>query len=617
MSVAGVRDPGRTVGQSRGLVFGCEGKIIFGLALVGYLVAASALVFGHNIVEGDAYSRVGNAYYVLYSRDPHLAAIGFVWNPLPSLAMLPLLPLKELWPAIVSAGFVANIVSAIFMAGAVYQLSRCLREMGLRRLPYLVLAGLFALHPLVVYHGANGLSEAPTLFFFIFTVRYLTRWFRHGWMPDLVLAGTGLGFAYFARYEALPAGMTALLCVGILSFVRCQGNQRQRIDAAIYDVTICGSPLLLSLVIWTMASWIIVGHPFEQFQSVYGNSSQARYWGAARPIVTAQVGILTPLLWSWLGQALVRVLLLEPMLPLVLALLLLVAWLRRDPGVLAPTSVLGGALVFTVGTTATNTIGPANRYYIWAIPLAVLLAAQVVAWDRSRHARARDETEARRAGSTRRRPEIWRHCGPRRVLLWATPARSLATSVASWMTRWAIWATRRDVPTRMARALVALVTLAALAASFPSATWLMLNPRLSYEAAGLRKLYDPPSVAHYYATAREVAQYLDNLHLGPGKVLLDTFTGFPVVLSSNNPQQFVITSDRDFAVKLADPAGTRVAYLLAPPDEPLDALNRRYPSLYRTGAGIADFVHEFRAVGDPGVWRLYHVRSTLEPAQRR
>ena len=133
MSVAGVRHLPDAVGESLAVPEASEGKIIFGLALVVYLAAASALVFGHNIIEGDAYSRVGNAYYVLYSRDPHLAAIGFVWNPLPSLAMLPLLPLKQLWPAIVGAGFVANIVSAVFMAGAVYQLSRALGEMGLRR----------------------------------------------------------------------------------------------------------------------------------------------------------------------------------------------------------------------------------------------------------------------------------------------------------------------------------------------------------------------------------------------------------------------------------------------------------------------------------------------------
>ena len=37
------------------------------------------------LVPGDALSRVANGYYTLFSRDPHLAAVGFVWNPLPSL----------------------------------------------------------------------------------------------------------------------------------------------------------------------------------------------------------------------------------------------------------------------------------------------------------------------------------------------------------------------------------------------------------------------------------------------------------------------------------------------------------------------------------------------------
>ena len=584
MSVAEARRVPRTAGRSRAVELAIEGRIVFWFALLCYLATASWLVFGHNIIEGDAYSRVGNAYYVLYSRDPHLAAIGFVWNPLSSLAMLPLLPLKELWPALVSAGFVANIVSAAFMAGAVYQLERSLGEIGLGRTWRLLLTGAFALHPLVLYHGANGLSEAPTLFFCIFTVRYLARWLRLGAMPDLVLAGTGLGFGYLARYEVLPAGLAALLCVGVVSFARRQGDRHERTVSALYDITICGSPLVLSFVIWTMASWIIVGHPFEQLQSVYGNTSQARYFGAARPVVTADVGPLTPVLSSWSGQALVRVLVLEPMLPLLLALTLPVAWLRRDLGALAPVSVLGGGLLFTMGTTATNTIGPANRYYIWAVPLAALLAAQVVAWAAC-GGRAAAGAARRRAGVRRRRSVVWRD--------------------------------GRDAPARVAGALVAVVTLAALATSLPSASWLMVNPRLSFEADGLHRLYDPPGVARYYATAREVARYLDSMHLGPGKVLLDTFTGFPVVLSSDNPQQFVITSDRDFPFKLADPGGTGVAYLLVPPDEPLDALNRTYPGLYGTGAGIADFAKEFRAAGDPGAWRLYRVRSTVEPVQPR
>jgi hypothetical protein len=75
----------------------------FLVAAVVYLVVA-ALMAGHNIVFADAMSRVGNAYYVLFSRDPHLPAIGFVWNPLPSLVLLPLLPFRFLAPWLVSNG---------------------------------------------------------------------------------------------------------------------------------------------------------------------------------------------------------------------------------------------------------------------------------------------------------------------------------------------------------------------------------------------------------------------------------------------------------------------------------------------------------------------------------
>ena len=98
---------------------GTGSLVAFWLPLALYLAVAWLLVLTDGYIVGDAWSRVGNASYVLFSRDPHLAAIGFVWNPLPSLAMLPLLPLKAIWPPLVSAGFAANIVSALFMAGAV------------------------------------------------------------------------------------------------------------------------------------------------------------------------------------------------------------------------------------------------------------------------------------------------------------------------------------------------------------------------------------------------------------------------------------------------------------------------------------------------------------------
>ena len=65
-----------------------ESAWIFGISLVLNLVLAYFLFFVWHIGNSDALSRTANAYYVLYSRDPHLAAIGFVWPPLSSIFLI-------------------------------------------------------------------------------------------------------------------------------------------------------------------------------------------------------------------------------------------------------------------------------------------------------------------------------------------------------------------------------------------------------------------------------------------------------------------------------------------------------------------------------------------------
>src|SRR5438105_3510256 len=167
---------------------GHERRLFFWLPLLVYLVAGFGLVIGaHNIV-GDAWSRVGNAFYVLFSRDPHLAAIGFVWNPLPSVLMMPLLLLRPVFPQLVEMGFAANVVSAICMAAAVWQLHGTVADLGLRRPLRVAFTALFAAHPMVVLYAANGMSEAPFLLFLITTIRQLGRWLRSPDTVPLILA---------------------------------------------------------------------------------------------------------------------------------------------------------------------------------------------------------------------------------------------------------------------------------------------------------------------------------------------------------------------------------------------------------------------------------------------
>src|SRR4029077_19837934 len=109
-----------------------EQAVVFVVVLGFYLAVAYALVFSGNALAGDGVSRVATANRILFSRDPHLAAIGFVWSPLPNLVLLPLVPFKFLWPALVQQAFAGNIVSSLFMAGAAWQLLGFLREIGVK-----------------------------------------------------------------------------------------------------------------------------------------------------------------------------------------------------------------------------------------------------------------------------------------------------------------------------------------------------------------------------------------------------------------------------------------------------------------------------------------------------
>ncbi|TMC61985.1 MAG: glycosyltransferase family 39 protein, partial [Chloroflexota bacterium] len=343
-----------------------EGRSIFGLALCLYGLVASVMVFAANIIQGDALSRVGNAEYVLYSHDPHLAAIRFVWNPLPSLLIMPLLPLKVLFPQLVERGFAANIVSCVFMAGAVYQLWHILSDLGLHRGWRLLLTLLFALHPMVVFYGANGMSEAPFLFFLILATRCLAAWLATPRLEWQVYTGLSLGAAYLCRYEALPAGIGVLIIVAIVSWTRARKASDRPLATAGCDMAIVAAPFLLAVAVWAAASLIIVGHPFEQFSSIYGNGSQMRTQSLQN---TADAGI----------GGLLQLLALEPLLLVVLVLGLLNAARGRELRVVAVLAVLGPVLAFAVSAHVTGAVAPWIRYFIVVIPLSSLMAGVALA----------------------------------------------------------------------------------------------------------------------------------------------------------------------------------------------------------------------------------------------
>lgn len=127
---------------------------------VGYYLTS---IYG--FMSGDASSRVANAFYVLYSREPSLANIGFVWNPLPSFMEMILLVFYPLFPALASEGLAAVIVSSLFAALTVALLVKAGKQFGLNKWLSIIFALLYAFNPYIFYYGANGLTEVIFIYF--------------------------------------------------------------------------------------------------------------------------------------------------------------------------------------------------------------------------------------------------------------------------------------------------------------------------------------------------------------------------------------------------------------------------------------------------------------------
>lgn len=534
-----------------------EPLVLFLVFLVLYL-AVAALMASRNIVFADAMSRVGNAYYVLFSRDPHLPAIGFVWNPLPSLVLLPLLPLRSLAPWLISHGIAGVIQSAVSMAATVAVLASCLRKMGVARTARLVIAAMFAVQPMILLYAGSGLSEPMLMLVLMLATSCLISWLQEHGTGPLIGAGLALGIAYLTRYEALAPAAAVSALVGAVSWTRAAGSRSARLAAAVNDVVLVATPSIFTFVLWAAMGKVLVGQWLPTFSSTYGNSAQVQSGAdSIRSVTGSTVGETLQYLARQVQG-------LTPLLVVLVLTALVLAVRRRDLIALAAPTVFGAVSAFSALVVMLHSSFGWLRFQIVVIPLAAVLAGTVVA-------------------------AVATATGPSRLMLRRHSAALATAAVAvSMAVSLPIQArTLTDTSSGLARE----------------------------ESPMLRSVFSPDLATHeerrsllIFQTEREIAAYVDRLDLGDGAVLTDTAYAYSVVMASAQPRQFVITSDRDFAGAVADPAGHRVQYLLVPAPElgHADALQARWPGLYENGAGIATVVQTFEGAYF-GNWRLYRV----------
>lgn len=199
--------------------------MIFLFVFAVEIAGAYVVVYLQGYIMNDAISRTANAYYVLALNPPKLASIGFVWNPLPSLIQVMIMPLARFWPPLASVGFAGCIMTAIFAAINSALLFRYFKNTGNNVAISLLIIALYSFNPFVFFYGFNGMSE--TLFFttMIMSVANFSLWLDDRRTGRLVTIGLMLAVGFLTRYEvfALMLGFGFALLVA-LYFIKDKKN---------------------------------------------------------------------------------------------------------------------------------------------------------------------------------------------------------------------------------------------------------------------------------------------------------------------------------------------------------------------------------------------------------
>ncbi|WP_261563402.1 hypothetical protein, partial [Frankia tisae] len=528
----------------------------------GYFAVGAWLGLGRGAALPEALRLTTRAYLPLFGDGGQLGWLAVGWAPLPAAVQVPLMPLAWWWHPFAAGGLGATAQSALFTAGAVRQLHRTAGELGTGRRVSAAAAALFALHPAIAYAGANGTAEASLLFFLLLATRHLLRWCRGGSANRLAAAGVTLAGAGLCGMPALGAGVAATAAVTAVAYRGADGPVATRRAVAYADALVVALPLLFTTTVRLLIGTLVAGS-WGRMVAIGTNPNllPADADGASGVGATTRIARLA-------AQSAV----LEPFAAALLIVAAVVAVRRRAAPSAAAMTVLAGGYGTAVAVAAIGPGGP------WSLgPSTLLVPLTVLA-----------ATGLATAGG----------------------ARSVGRSADRPLGR----SSARPVAPRYRRGVAVAVM---LAAALPAgAAGLLQRGIAPDEAHTLTAVFTPDRAdgaerqrRHRYDTDRGLARWLDAQHLPPRTVLLDTETGFEVVLASRNPRQFAVPAGHGFDELAHDPARRSVRYVVARPREdplPADRVNQAYPAIARDAR--LRLVQVEPTGGDLPAWRVYAVR---------
>jgi hypothetical protein len=251
--------------------------LIFVLVLAFELEAGYYFNHVNGMVMGDAVARVANAFYVINIHPPHLASIGFIWNPLPSFLEIPFIALTPLIKPMATSAFAGVIVTSLFAAGTAVLIYKNCRHFNVPAWANYLLVALYTFNPFIFIYGFNGMSEAIFIFFIVWTITELVQWIEDEKLTHLVWIGIALALAFLTRYEAIPfaAAIFLTVCFFMIKKRRQSGEVKSIWSYFEGTVIVIFVPLVTCIALWVLANWIIMGDPLYFLTSEYSNAVQS------------------------------------------------------------------------------------------------------------------------------------------------------------------------------------------------------------------------------------------------------------------------------------------------------------------------------------------------------
>lgn len=341
-----------------------EGVVVALFAFALALICGYELVFRYHVVMGDAMSRALSGLYAVFRPQFHLASVGFLWNPLPSLMAIPLQELRFLWPPMAEWGFAGNVISATFGAIGAFHLNRLLWRFGLTRSVRLLWTALFVLNPMILLYAANGMTDGMMGATAVATVEAIAAYLAERRPSSLVRAATWITVGFMIRYESVPIG--AGITVGLALAIYRSSRSVRKAESAVVTFLF---PVFCAGLTWILLNWMIMKNPFYFADSIYSNASQI----ASGAYNISQVVAARHSLSTSLYEVFHFSLLFWLYVPCAFGVALL--QLRRNPNPLGLPLLLGslGAPVLQVALLYTHRSADWSRFFIYYIPFGVML----------------------------------------------------------------------------------------------------------------------------------------------------------------------------------------------------------------------------------------------------